>query len=133
MEQNEHREVYALVFSQKHVCLQVIYIFLDFWYFYIYNIFCIPQDFLTKSIKDTISELQCTYFPSVKLIQTKIPNKSPVITNIIDGNVQQKLNLKKGDVLFLACGEKVNTVNINLLIIFSTFINDTLTSSSYIY
>ncbi|XP_033344716.1 aspartate--tRNA ligase, mitochondrial [Bombus vosnesenskii] len=84
MEQNEHREVYALVFSQKH-------------------------DFLTKSIKDTISELQCTYFPSVKLIQTKIPNKSPVITNIIDGNVQQKLNLKKGDVLFLACGEKVNT------------------------
>lgn len=42
MEQNEHREVYALVFSQKHVCLQVIYIFLDFWYFYIYNIFCIP-------------------------------------------------------------------------------------------
>lgn len=69
----------------------------------------------------------------MKLIQTKIPNKSPVITNIIDGNVQQKLNLKKGDVLFLACGEKVNTVNINLLIIFSTFINDTLTSSSYIY
>lgn len=69
----------------------------------------------------------------MKLIQTKIPNKSPVITNIIDGNVQEKLNLKEGDVLFLACGEKVHTVNINLLIIFSIFINDTLTSRSYIY
>lgn len=53
----------------------------------------------------------------MKLIQTKIPNKLPAITNIIEGNVQQKLNLREGDVLFLACGEKVHTVNIHLLII----------------
>ncbi|CAD1479775.1 unnamed protein product, partial [Heterotrigona itama] len=84
MEQNKNLEVYALVFSQKH-------------------------NFFTTSIKDTISKLQHTYFPSVKLIQTKIPNKSSAITNIIEGNVQQKLNLREEDVLFLACGEKVHT------------------------
>ena len=53
----------------------------------------------------------------MKLIQTKITNKSSAVTNIIEGIVQQKLNLREGDVLFLACGEKVHTVNIHLLII----------------
>lgn len=51
----------------------------------------------------------------MKLIQTKIPNKSSFITSIIKENVQQQLNLKEGDVLFLAYGEKVDTVSINLL------------------
>ncbi|CAK9833873.1 Aspartate--tRNA ligase, mitochondrial [Anthophora retusa] len=80
----ENFEIYALVFSQKH-------------------------DFLTKSAKNTISELQCSYFPSVKLIQSKISAKSSIITKIIPENVQQELNLKEGDVLFLACGEKLST------------------------
>ncbi|XP_076764207.1 aspartyl-tRNA synthetase, mitochondrial [Xylocopa sonorina] len=84
IEHNKNLEIYALVFSKKH-------------------------DFLTKSAKDTISELQRKYFTSVKLIQTKIPNKSPIIANIIQENVCQQLNLKDGDVLFLACGEKFLT------------------------
>lgn len=54
----------------------------------------------------------------MKLIQTKIPNKSPFITSIIKENVQQQLNLKEGDVLFLACGEKVDTVSINYIFIY---------------
>ncbi|KOC69825.1 Aspartate--tRNA ligase, mitochondrial [Habropoda laboriosa] len=77
-------EIYALVFSQKH-------------------------SFFTKSAKNTISELQRNYFPSVKLIQSTISIKSSVIMNIIPENVQQALNLKEGDVLFLACGEKLST------------------------
>ncbi|CAL7939440.1 unnamed protein product [Xylocopa violacea] len=84
IEQSKNLEIYALVFSNKH-------------------------DFFTKSAKDTISELHHKYFASVKLIQTKIPNKSPVITNIIQENVHQQLNLKDGDVLFLACGKKFLT------------------------
>ncbi|OAD58008.1 Aspartate--tRNA ligase [Eufriesea mexicana] len=72
IEQNENLEVYALVFSQKH-------------------------DFFTKTVKDSMSKLQNHYFPSVKLIQTKIPNKSPIIMNIIKENVQQELNLTEGD------------------------------------
>lgn len=84
MEQSDKFEIYALVFSEKY-------------------------NFLTNSVKDAISKLQSNYFPFVKLIQTKIPNKSPFITSIIKENVQQQLNLKEGDVLFLACGEKVDT------------------------
>ncbi|XP_061935207.1 aspartate--tRNA ligase, mitochondrial isoform X2 [Apis cerana] len=85
MEQYDKFEIYALVFSEKY-------------------------NFLTKSVKDAISKLQSNYFPFVKLIQTKIPNKSSFITSIIKENVQQQLNLKEGDVLFLAYGEKVDTV-----------------------
>ncbi|XP_043795074.1 aspartate--tRNA ligase, mitochondrial [Apis laboriosa] len=84
IEQSDKFEIYALVFSEKY-------------------------NFLTKSVKDAISKLQNNYFPFVKLIQTKIPNKSPFITSIIKENVQQQLNLKEGDVLFLAYGEKVDT------------------------
>ncbi|XP_017885472.1 aspartate--tRNA ligase, mitochondrial [Ceratina calcarata] len=84
IEQNGEFEVYALVFSEKH-------------------------DLLTKSVKETMSELQSKYYPSVKLIQTKIPTQSAKIAEIIRETVESKLNLKPGDVLFLACGEKILT------------------------
>ncbi|XP_076172307.1 aspartyl-tRNA synthetase, mitochondrial isoform X2 [Ptiloglossa arizonensis] len=90
MEWNENFEIYALVFSNKH-------------------------DFLTKSVKKNISQLQ-QYFPSVKLFQLKVLNKSPTTelnktySNIVKDNVYQELNLNEGDVLFLACGEKLSTV-----------------------
>lgn len=81
---DKNHEVYGLVFSSKH-------------------------QFLTKSVKENISTIQKNYFSSVKLIQSKSFEQSTTLTNIIKENVQQRLNLKQGDVLFLACGEKFQT------------------------
>ncbi|XP_076396019.1 aspartyl-tRNA synthetase, mitochondrial [Megachile rotundata] len=81
---DKNYEVYGLVFPSKH-------------------------EFLTKSVKENISALKQNYFPSVKLIQIKSSPQSTILTNIINENVQQRLNLKHGDVLFLACGEKFKT------------------------
>ena len=84
MKWHENHEVYGLVFSNKH-------------------------EFLTKTVKENISSLQQNYFPSVKLIQLKTSNKSPILTNIIKENIQPRLNLKEGDVFFLAYGEEFQT------------------------
>ncbi|XP_053997232.1 aspartate--tRNA ligase, mitochondrial [Hylaeus anthracinus] len=89
MKWEENFEMYALVFPNKH-------------------------DFLTKSMKESISKLQRDYFPSVRLIQLKVSNESSTQTNkiyskIVKGNVQQKLDLNEGDVLFLAFGNKFPT------------------------
>lgn len=81
---DKNYEVYGLVFSNKH-------------------------EFLTKSAKENISALQQNNFPSVKLIQIKSSPQSIILKKIINENVQQRLNLKQGDVLFLACGEKLQT------------------------
>lgn len=86
-EQSEDFQFYALVFSEKH-------------------------DFLTKSVKETISELQRKNFPSVKLIQTKVPIQAGKVSEIIRDNVVSELNLKQGDVLFLAYGEKALTQSV---------------------
>ena len=87
---DEKFEIYGLVFPNKH-------------------------NFFTKSAKESISTLQREYFPSVKLIQLKVPSKSSntegnkIYSNIVKGSVEQELNLEEGDVLFLACGEKLPT------------------------
>ncbi|XP_076620994.1 aspartyl-tRNA synthetase, mitochondrial isoform X1 [Colletes latitarsis] len=88
MKWNQNFEIYALVFPNKH-------------------------DFLKKSVKENISKLQHDYFPSVKLIQIKVFNKSlttetnKIYSKILNENVRQELNLNEGDVLFLACGHKL--------------------------
>nr|XP_003704868.2 PREDICTED: aspartate--tRNA ligase, mitochondrial [Megachile rotundata] len=56
-------------------------------------VFPSKHEFLTKSVKENI----------------KSSPQSTILTNIINENVQQRLNLKHGDVLFLACGEKFKT------------------------
>ncbi|XP_031845529.2 aspartyl-tRNA synthetase, mitochondrial isoform X1 [Nomia melanderi] len=83
---NENLEIYALVFPNQH-------------------------NFLTKSTRESISKLQCEC-GSAKLIQLKILQKSSaaasnkIYSTFVEGNMREKLNLKDGDVLFLACGEK---------------------------
>ncbi|XP_076657488.1 aspartyl-tRNA synthetase, mitochondrial [Halictus rubicundus] len=82
---DENFEIYALVYPNQH-------------------------NFLTKSTKEHISKEQRD-FPCVKLIQLKIAaaDSNKIYSNIIKGDIEQKLNLKDGDILFLACGEKIPT------------------------
>lgn len=51
MEQNEHREVYALVFSQKHVCLRYSIFSLIFRIFIFITYFVYPRIFLQNLSK----------------------------------------------------------------------------------
>ncbi|XP_078048066.1 aspartyl-tRNA synthetase, mitochondrial isoform X2 [Augochlora pura] len=90
MKWQENFEVYALVYPNQN-------------------------SFLTKSIREHISKLQRDYFVSVILMQLKIPSVSSardsnkIYSNIIKEDIEQKLNLKDGDALFLAFGEKFLT------------------------
>nr|XP_033333284.1 aspartate--tRNA ligase, mitochondrial [Megalopta genalis] len=83
--------------------------------FELYALVCPYASFLTKSIKEYISKLQRDCFASVILIQLKILSMSSatdsnkIYSNIVKRNIEQELNLKDGDVIFLACGDKFLT------------------------
>ncbi|KAK2587580.1 hypothetical protein KPH14_003708 [Odynerus spinipes] len=87
---NQHFEVYALIFPSKH-------------------------EYLTRSVKEQFSDIKNKYFPTTKLYQLKMSSNSwklqleKLFSMTVAENMIKVLNLNIGDILFLTVGPKVDT------------------------